>query len=109
MREHLMRYVIPCLLTALLPCLRVVAPAAPPEKAAVTPVAATVETTLASAAGQIRQFAFDGDANTYFASAQDAGRTDHFTLVFDKPVAVQAVAVTTGRPGGSDLLDAGNL
>lgn len=73
------------------------------------PVAAAVETSLATAADQIRQFAFDGDPNTFFASVQSAGPADHFTLVFDKPVAVQTVAVTTGRPKGGDALDAGTL
>jgi hypothetical protein len=73
------------------------------------PVAATIETTLATASGQIRQFAFDGDGNTFFASAQNAGRADHFTLVFDEPVAVKSVAATTGRPGGGDRLDVGVL
>ena len=104
----MMRYSIPFLVAALLPCLAIVASAAPPGNAS-APVAATVETTLASAPGWIRQFAFDGDPGTYFASAQEAGPRDHFTLVFDKPVAVQSVTVTTGRPQGGDLLDAGNL
>lgn len=73
------------------------------------PVAATIETTLATAAGQIRQFAFDGDDATFFASVQKAGRGDHFTLVFDRPVAVASVTATTGRPGGGDRIDVGVL
>jgi hypothetical protein len=80
-----------------------------PTPAVAAPVAAVVETTLPSAPGQIRQFAFDGDPDTYFASARDAGPADHFTLVFDRPVAVKSVAVTTGRPTGGDRLDAGVL
>src|SRR5690348_5311720 len=72
-------------------------------------VAPTIDTTLATADGQIRQFAFDGDPDTYFASAPNAGTADHFTLVFDDPVAVRSLAVTTGRPGGGDALDAGAL
>src|SRR5438067_2533072 len=72
-------------------------------------VAATVESTLQSAKGQIRQFAFDGDPKTYFASAKDAGSGDHFTLTFDKAVAVKSVQVTTGRPRGGDRLDSGAL
>ena len=76
----------------------------------VTPaVAATIETTLNTRDRHIRQYAFDGDANTYFASVQNAGPSDHFTLVFDKPVAVQTVSVTTGQPSGADQLDAGVL
>ena len=45
--------------------------AAPPALAVEPPVAATIDTTLRTAAGHIRQFAFDGDPNTYFASAQE--------------------------------------
>src|SRR5690349_20061687 len=74
-----------------------------------SPVAATIDTTLGTASGQIRQFAFDGDDGTSFASEQDAGREDQFTLVFDKPVSVKSVAVKTGRPDGGDGLDAGTL
>jgi Peptidase of plants and bacteria len=81
------------------------APAAPARP----PVAAIVQTTLASAPRQIRQFAFDADPDSYFASKDNAGAADHFTLVFDKPVALKAVAVTTGKPNGGDALDAGKL
>jgi RNA polymerase sigma factor (sigma-70 family) len=73
------------------------------------PVAATVQTTLSTESGQIRQFAFDGDPDTYFASAENLRSTDHFTLVFDKPVAVYSIVVTTGRPEGGDQLDEGAL
>jgi hypothetical protein len=76
---------------------------------AAPPVAATVETTLTSADGQIRMLAFDGDPGSYFASKQNPGPGDHFTLVFGKPVAVSAVVATTGRPEGGDRLDAGTL
>lgn len=86
-----------------------VAPGAQATKPAVPPVAAAIDTTLGTASGQIRQFAFDGDEGTFFASVQDAGTTDHFTLVFDTPVAVSSIAVVTGRPDGSDGLDAGTL
>ena len=48
---------------------------------------AVVETTLATADKNIRQFAFDGDPNTYFASAKNPGKDDHFTLVFDSAAA----------------------
>jgi hypothetical protein len=87
-------------------------------------IAATVDTTLTTAytppaAGQLRaadappvpikQFAFDGDPNTYFDSSQNPTAKDHFTLVFDKPVAVKSISVTTGKPDGSDTLEAGSL
>lgn len=77
--------------------------------AAQTPVTAVVDTTLTSGSQKIRQFAFDGDPDTFFLSAQNPRATDHFTIVFDEPVTVHAFAVTTGRPGGGDQLDAGNL
>jgi hypothetical protein len=80
--------------------------AAPPTQPV---VAATVETTLTTSSGQIRQFAFDGDPATYFASKENFAGSDHFTLIFDRSVAVSSVVVTTGRPTGSDRLDAGIL
>jgi hypothetical protein len=98
-----MRRSLGFVLAVLVPALPGAAPAAE------SPVAATVETTLTSTAGQVRQFAFDGDPDTYFASRQDAGGGDHFTLVFDSPVTVKSLAVTTGRPEGGDALDAGTL
>jgi len=81
-----------------------------PSAHAVKPtVAATVQTTLQTASGHIRQLAFDGDPETYFASVQNASRSDHFTILFDKPVALRSVVVTTGRPKGGDALDKGTL
>jgi len=73
------------------------------------PIAAVIETTLPTAGDQIRQFAFDGDPDTFFVSAQDVGAGDHFTLVLDQPVALRSVTVTTGRPSGEEALDAGTL
>src|SRR6266478_4094668 len=90
----------------LLPYVRGDAKAAKPVE---LPVAATIDTTLSTASGQIRQFAFDGNPDTYFASAQNAGSSDHFTLLFDKPVAVHSIEVITGKPKGGDKLDAGTL
>jgi hypothetical protein len=98
------RYALTALLIAFVLTL-----AAHADDRAEAPVAATVETSLKSASGQIRQFAFDGDSKTYFASADNAKSSDHFTLVFDKPVAVKSVSVTTGRPKGDDKLDSGSL
>ena len=92
-----------CLLTLLaaLP----VAAADPPKKS----VPAVVESSLKTAGGQIRQFAFDGDPDTFFASDGNPGKDDHFTLRFDEPVAIKSLAVTTGRPNGEDALSAGRL
>ena len=80
-----------------------------PRASAAESVAATVETTLTTADNNIRQLAFDGDPDTYFASEKNPTATDHFTLVFDKPVAVKSVTATTGRPKGGDALEAGTL
>ena len=81
----------------------------PQPTAAAEPVAATVETTLTTADSQIRQFAFDGDPDTYFASEKNPSAADSFTLRFDKAVAVKTVSATTGRPKGEDALEAGTL
>jgi len=82
------------------------APKASPGK---PPVTATIETTLGTASKQIRQLAFDGDTETFFRSVQNPRTTDHFTLVFDEPVVIKSITVSTGRPDGSDKLDAGKL
>jgi len=82
---------------------------APPPRAAARPATAVVESSLATGNNQIRQFAFDGDADTYFASEKNAGKDDHLTLIFDEPVKAKAVRVTTGRPKGGDALAAGVL
>lgn len=73
------------------------------------PVPARVETTLATGGPQIRQYLFDGDDATFFASAKNATKVDHVTLVFDEAVAVKSVAVSTGKPNGGDELAAGTL
>jgi Peptidase of plants and bacteria len=73
------------------------------------PVTASIETTLSTASRQIRQFAFDGDPGTYFGSVQNPGMSDHFTLIFDEPVVVNSIAVVTGRPDSSDMLEAGKV
>ncbi len=70
---------------------------------------ATIHTTLTTSAGQIRQFAFDGDPNTFFASVEKPGLADHFTLIFDEAVAVGSIEVITGRSDGSDSLNAGEV
>jgi hypothetical protein len=74
-----------------------------------TPVTAVVESSLPTAPEQIRQFAFDGNPDSFFASKKNPGKEDHFTLTFDKPVAVQSLTVVTGRPKGEDKLNAGTL
>jgi len=81
----------------------------PGEKPEAASVAATIETSLTTDSTHIRQFAFDGDSATFFASTQNAGKSDHFTLVFESPVAVESIAIATGRPDGSDRLTAATI
>ena len=78
----------------------------PPPKKAVT---AVVESSLKTAGGNIRQFAFDGDADTYFASEGNPGKKDFFVIRFDDPVKVKNATVVTGRPKGGDELKSGLL
>lgn len=91
--------------------LLVVLPLSLPGVASATesPVTAVVESSLPTAPEQIRQFAFDGDPDTFFASKKNPGKEDHFTLTFDKAVAVRSISVATGRPKGEDTLNAGAL
>lgn len=89
----------------LLSCAPALADDAPKAK----PVAAAVESTMASASDDVRQLAFDGDDATYFASAGKPGAADSFTLTFDAPVTVKSVSVRTGKPDGSGALDSGSL
>ncbi|MBA4187785.1 MAG: hypothetical protein C0467_07175 [Planctomycetaceae bacterium] len=72
-------------------------------------VLATVETTLRTSGPQIRQYAFDGNPLSCYASANNPSAADHFTLLFDKPVAVKSVGVQTGYPNDSWILTAGQL
>ncbi|WP_320687273.1 sigma-70 family RNA polymerase sigma factor [Gemmata algarum] len=72
-------------------------------------VGVTVETTLRTRGDSIRQFAFDGKPDTFFASVENAGAADHFTLVFDRPVAVKSVEAHTGSPNEPDRLMSGWL
>jgi hypothetical protein len=65
---------------------------------------ASASSNLESSGGQIRQFAFDGSPETYFASATSPGPSDHFTIEYDPPLEIQTLEVLTGRPDGSDKL-----
>lgn len=87
---------------------------APAQSPAVAPLprsvtAAVIESSLPTDGGRIRQFAFDADPATYFASERNPGKSDHLTLTFDHPVSLKAVAVVSGRPNGNDALSAGVL
>jgi hypothetical protein len=73
------------------------------------PVRATVETTLATGGGNIRQFAFDGNADTWFESDKSPGKDDSLALTFDTAVTVKSVEVTTGKADGTGKLTTGRL
>lgn len=77
--------------------------------AADEPVTASIETSLETDSGHIRQFAFDDDKTTYFVSKQNPGPDTQFTMAFDQAVAAKSIAVATGRADGSDHLNAGRL
>ena len=70
-------------------------------------VTARVESSLPSAVDHIRQFAFDGNADTYFATSTSPTASDHLTLILDAPVALKSVKVTTGGAKGEGVLKAG--
>lgn len=86
------------LLAIALAAVPLVAQPAPPPRLVVRAVA---ESSLPTAGTRIRQFAFDGDPATHFATDGDAKATDHLTLTFDRPVTLYAVSVLTGRSGES--------
>lgn len=83
-------------------------PADPPVKKGANAVA-TVESTLTTASGHIRQFALDGDAETFFASVKNPGKDDHFTVQFDRPVTIKSLELLTGKPTGEDKLETGDV
>lgn len=87
-------------------CLSVILLVAANAAGAEPAVAATIETTLSTGGDHIRQFAFDGDAGTWFASAKNPTKQDHFTLVFDKPVAVKSLSVALADPKGDKVFGA---
>ena len=76
---------------------------------AVEPVTASVKSTLKTSGSHVRQYAFDGDPTTYYASDKPPGKDDHFVLTFDRPVRVKSIAVVTGRAKDEDELDSGAL
>src|SRR5205085_3795510 len=72
------------------------------------PIVATIETTLATTDQQIRQFALDGDGETFFA-AEKVGPDDYFSLVLDKPVALKSLRISTGKRDGAGKLVTGSI
>jgi hypothetical protein len=60
-------------------------------------VRAVAESSLSTADGTIRQFAFDGDPMSAFASVGHTTAGDHLNLIIDAPVAQCAAARDTGR------------
>lgn len=68
-------------------------------------IAAT--SSLPSAGDHIRQHAFDGHPDTYFASEAPAKGGDHLTLTSDAPAVVKSIRVQSGRPDGGDVAEGG--
>lgn len=85
------------------------APKTTAKKPPVRSIVASITSSLKSAKDQIRQFAFDGNADTFFASETNPKKDDHVTLQFDQPVAVKSVKVMTGLPDGEGKLVGGVL
>jgi hypothetical protein len=69
----------------------------------------TVKSSLSTDSGQIRQFAFDGNPDSYFASKENPKTSDEFTMSFPKPIVLKALTVTSGKPDRTDKLEAGSL
>jgi hypothetical protein len=67
---------------------------------------ATMESNQKSGNSQIRQFAFDGNDDTYFASENNAVKDDHLTVVFDNPIAIKSISITSGKSDGENKLTA---
>lgn len=99
---------MPKITLALLVCVLSTLPAFA-ETAEPPVVEVRAESSLPTDNRQIRQYAFDGDPETFFASARNAAGDDHFTLRFDWPVRVKSITVTSGRPDGSAALSAATL
>ena len=99
------RDLLPAILLACCPAARR-RPAEKPGK----PVAAAVESTLATASDKIRQFAFDGDDATYFASEDKPGDKDSFTLDLRRAGAPSSRSPSgPASPTGPTRLEAGTL
>lgn len=80
-----------------------------PPAPAMHGVPVRVETTLRTRGAWIRQFALDGNPNTFFASTDRPTDGDHFTLVFARAVAVTTIEARTGTPNDFDGLTSGQL
>ena len=80
---------------------------APAPHPAPKKVVAVVESSLKTRGGQIRQFAFDDNPNTYFESEKNPTKDDSFTLTLDAAVSATGLTVQTGKPDGTDTLGKG--
>jgi hypothetical protein len=79
--------------------------AAEPKSDDSSPVA-TLESNQKSGDGQIRQFALDGNDDTYFASEKNAANADHLTVVFEQPLAIKSISISSGKTSGENKLTA---
>lgn len=107
--DGIMRFAKLWLCTLILVSFSVATTAQTPKKRTAAPVVVGITSSMKSAKGQIRQFMFDGNAETYFASEQNPQKDDHLTLQFDELVNVKSINVMTGLPDGQDKLEEGTL
>ncbi len=68
------------------------------------PVQCSVESNLSTDGPNIRQFAFDGDDRTGFASKEPAKAGDYFTLNFDRVVELRAATATLGEASTAEVV-----
>ena len=71
--------------------------------------AAVAESSLATDSDMVRQFAFDGDADTYFASKDAPGRRTRSRWSSTSQSSSSPSAVQTGKPDGAEALGSGSL
>ncbi len=79
-----------------------------PKSDSSSPIA-TMESSQKSGDGQIRQFALDGDDETYFASEKNAAKDDHLTVVFAEPIAIKSISINSGKSNGDNKLTAATI
>ncbi len=81
----------------------------PPLIHAEEPVSTSVESSLKTDSGHIRQFVFDGDPGTFFRSTETPKATDHLTIRFDREIDLKGLKFTTGAPDTKDGHLAANI
>ena len=94
-------------LTAGASCQAQNAPAMQPTMSVPAETEATIYSTLPSLTAHRPMMAMDGDPNTYFKSVYGMSQGDDFTVLFSRPLPLNAMRVTTGNLDGDNLLTKG--